>query len=197
MLNAGYSTLEYLKRQIFPDVMEDDVEWDEDLKRIGLAVAVQFDRYCNRGFARKVDAVYDDKANHTSVVLYRFPVEVVTSVEVSYPSGSSDLTECIVSTGKKSGVVEFNQLLGGYRDRLTVIYTGGYWLDDGSEMPADATPLPADILNAYVLQVQAVVKATDTLRNVAVKDDGDSMQIAALQLVPIVEQVLNPYRRYA
>ena len=197
MLNAGFSTLDYLKRQIFPDVMEDDVEWDEDLKRIGLAVAVQFDRFCNRGFARMVDAVHDEKANHTSIVLHRYPVEVVTSVEVEHQNYDSDFTNCIVSTGKKSGVVEFDRLLGSYRDRLTVIYTGGYWLDDGSEMPAEATALPADVLNAFVLQVQAVVKATDVLRNVSVKAEDDTMEIAALRMLQVVEQVLNPYRRYA
>lgn len=197
MLNAGYSTLDYLKRQIFPDVMEDDVEWDEDLKRIGNAVAVQFDRFCNRGFARKVAAVHDEKANHTSIVLHRYPVEVVTSVEVTYASGCCDFTAAIASTGKKSGVVEFDRLLGSYRDRLTVIYTGGYWLDDGSEMPAEATALPADVLNAFVLQVQAVVKATDVLRNVSVKAEDDTMEIAALRMLQVVEQVLNPYRRYS
>ncbi len=197
MLNAGFSTLDYLKRQIFPDVMENDTEWDEDLKRIGSAVAVQFDHYCNRQFARKVDAIYLDKANHASVALPRYPVESVLAVEVSSKENSCDKTDAIYSIGNASGIVEFTQQLGSYRERMAVTFTGGYWLDDGNAMPDGATALPADILNAFVLQVQAIVKATDVLRNAAVKAEGDAMEIAALTIVPIVAQILNPYRRYS
>lgn len=197
MLNAGYSNLEYLKRQIFPDVMEDDVEWDEDLKRIALAVAVQFGRYCNRAFDRVEDAVHEESANRGGIVLHHYPVESTSHVQRVCADGADDLPDAIAVIGLKSGIVEFNYIIGTYKERIRMTYTGGYWLDDGTVMPDGATPLPADILNAFVMQVQAVVKATDVLRNVSVKAEDEVMELAALKLLPIVEQTLEPYRRFA
>jgi hypothetical protein len=197
MLNAGYSTLDYLKRQIFPDVMKDDEEWDEDLKRIGLAVAVQFARFCNREFDRAVGTIHEESANRDSVALPRYPVEVITTVQHICMGVAETLTDIIEHTRLRSGVVEFTYVIGTYKETVKITYTGGYWLDDGEEMPDGATPLPADILNAFVIQVQAVVKATDVLRNGAVKADEETMALAGLKLIPMVEEVLKPYRRYS
>ena len=197
MLNAGYSTLDYLKRQIFPDVMEDDVEWDEDLKRIALAVAVQFGRYCNREFERAVDAEHEETANRSGLTLPCYPVESVSTVERICADDTETLTDVIEFLGKRSGMIQFAYKIGSYKERVKVTYTGGYWLDDDGAMPAGATALPADVLNAFILQVQAVVKASDVLRTGAVADDGEEMALASLRLVPMVAEVLNFYRRFA
>ena len=166
LLDAGFGTLAQLKGRVFPSIMESydsEGEWDDDLRQIGLGVAGEFNRHCNRIFERGVDAVYDGEGGGRSIVLDRYPVESVTSVTLT--SGGGDSVVEVDQLAKPSGIVYTVGSLGSYRDRVTVIYTGGYWLGSTrtlsqvvvADVPALATQVtvttPAGFLAGHAVAV--------------------------------------------
>ena len=166
LLDAGFGSLAQLKGRVFPSIMESydsEGEWDDDLRQIGLGVAGEFNRHCNRIFERGVDAVYDGEGGGRSIVLDRYPVESVTSVTLT--SGGGDSVVEVDQLAKPSGIVYTVGSLGSYRYRVTVIYTGGYWLGSTrtlsqvvvADVPALATQLtvttPAGFLAGHAVAV--------------------------------------------
>lgn len=134
LLSAGFGTLAQLKARVLPAVMEsydEEGEWDQDLKQIGLAVAGTFNRYCNRVFQRGVAVAYDEEGGMRSFVLDRYPVESVTALQLTTGGGTSDVLSRIYLVKPESGIVELDGYLGCYRDRVTCTYSGGYWLGEG------------------------------------------------------------------
>jgi hypothetical protein len=130
-LSAGFGTLDQLKARLLPAVMEsydNDGEWDEDLKQIGLATAEAFNRFCNRVFQRGVSVAYDDEGGLRSLVLDRYPVESVTALQLTTGGGTSDVLSSVYLVKPETGIVELSSYLGCYRDRITCTYSGGYWL---------------------------------------------------------------------
>ena len=64
-------------------------------------------------------------------------------------------------------------------------------------MPEGATPLPDDLFGAYVMQCQAVMEHLNTIWSQGVQRSQERVgQLGGLQLVPMVRQILNTYKRY-
>jgi hypothetical protein len=89
----------------------------------------------------------------------------------------------------------FKSSPGDGTEAVVVDYDGGYWLDDGDPMPAGATPLPDDLLEALVMQCQAWAEARNLFGTISL-DKERKGQPNALQLMKDVEAILEPYRRY-
>lgn len=203
MLDAGWSTLEYLKSRLLPQEAEPDEpaewNWDAALQALGKAVANRLNRHCGRVFER--GSVTDEfEALASAWVTTRYPVETIDSLAVVAPDSSTRIL-----TGYRAlmgaGVIELPSVAGGALDRLAITYTGGYWLDplDGTELPDGATALPDDLLEAWVIQCQAQAETRGLLEAVAIRSPrkGEEKELTAgIQLVTDVKQALEPYRRF-
>lgn len=198
LLDAGYLPIATLRPLLLPDGAEAETQWDGKLQALGLGVATQFGRETNRTLQRSVAGVYETPADCTSVVVPGYPVESVTEVALVYDGTTTVLTDEIRNIFARTGVVEFGRRLGTHLELLRVIFTGGYWLDDGGAMPADATPLPGDLLSAWLEQMHATIKAKRTFWDSAMGDPDEETGggAAELALTPNVRRILTTYLRF-
>jgi hypothetical protein len=198
MLAAGFSSLTYLKSRILPSAGVEEDTWDAEATRLGLAVAMQFQRFCNRDFDRLVGAVDEFSARVLSVSLRRFPVEVVTSLDTRAFTGAVTDYEGDYSPSLSSGVLSFATPPGTENERLIVTYTGGYWLDpmDGTTQPSGSTALPADVLELWVAEVQAQAEARELFGSIALRKE-QKKQVTAEGLTAATVEGLRPYRRFS
>jgi hypothetical protein len=171
-------------------------DWDDALAKLGLGAAGRFNSYCNRVFQRVEGQVDEFNAATTAVILRAYPVEVINSVQVRVFTGSLDTFTAGQQLDKKAGLVQFRTPPGDGTERVVIDYDGGFWLDDGDAMPADATPLPEEILEAWVMQCQAWAEARNIFGTVSL-DKERKTSTSAVQIMEEVKEILNPYRRYA
>lgn len=200
MALAGYRDLATLKARLLPANMGEDSDYDADLTAIGLGVAAQFDRLTGRILRRTVGATLSLSADRDSVVLTAYPVESIDAVKVIDSTGETDVSSLVQSTIGPAGIVRFETEPGTERQTLYIEHTGGYWCQDGAddELPTDATAIPDDLVEAWILQCRAVCEAQDIFRQKgAGKDDKKTgaATVASLTLVPAVRQTLNLYLR--
>jgi hypothetical protein len=207
-MNAGLSSLTFLKSQLLAERLRDDESYDAALTAIGQGVAAAFDRHCNRHLARAVDDEVIFPADRLSLCLPRYPVAAVTSIEVAvdYATGfaDSDLS-FIASLDKASGLLNFTAALGGRLEQGRITYTGGYWFDTSEDasgtLPTDATALPADILLAWIEQCKKVWEVYDPQGTGIAKGGSNvalvGLSLAGLELLPTVKQTLAGHVRYA
>jgi hypothetical protein len=176
MLNAGFTTLETLKSRLLPEAARIDTTYDSALSQLGLAIARRFETHCARKLDRLADAVDEFSAWTLSVVLRRYPVETITSVEIRGFTGALEPCETDYSQDDACGLIEFHATPGTLQERLVITYNGGYWLDaeDGVAMPAGATPLPEDLLELWLAEVQLHAEARGTFEAVGLRAQKDA-----------------------
>lgn len=163
-MNAGFSSLSMLKSLVFPSEYEDKTEFDEKLRHIGLGVASQFETRANRRFSRVVDRA--EKKAVTGMVLQvdHFPIESVSQVTFLLAGEAADNADVLTPDriSEETGIIHID-CFARQRDTVTVTYTGGYWWDTSEEndtsIPTGATPIPDDLFDAWITQVQAVIEA--------------------------------------
>lgn len=201
MLPAGFTTLAYLKSQLLPAAMQEDTTYDAKIEAIGKGVAVRMNRHTARSLERAEDVEEEFDALAFAWVLTRYPVEEISGIVVKSTDGTvSALTAGDWRLSKKSGLIELPSSAGTRMESVIVTYTGGYWLDDGDDMPAGATPLPDDLLQAFVMQVQATCEHRELFRTVALRKEDRTeteAKLPELALIPEVVETLLPYRRFA
>jgi hypothetical protein len=198
MLDAGFGTITYLKSRLLPEALQPDYTWDAAIAKLGLGVAGRFNAICNRLFQRVEGQVDEFSANGTALVLRAFPVEVINSVEVRGFTGAVDDFTGGYQLDQRAGMMLFSASPGAATERLVIDYDGGYWLDDGGTMPAGATPLPDDVLEAWVIQCQAWAEARKIFGEISLQSlNPKSERPSALTLATDVAAVLEPYRRFS
>jgi hypothetical protein len=201
MLDAGFILLTALKAQVLPAAMQDDTDYDEQIAAIGKAVAGRMNRHTSRSLERAAAVTEEFDALAFAWVLSRYPVETVSGIVVKDTDGSvSALTAGDWRLSKKSGLIEINGSAGTRLESVVVTYTGGYWLDDGETMPSGATPMPDDLLQAFVMQVQAVCEHREIFRTIALRKEdrtASEAKLPDLRLIPEVVETLLPFRRFA
>lgn len=202
MLSAGFSTTTYLRSRLMPEEASGESEWDAAVAALGKSVAAKFDRHCNRGFARVVNQIDKFSARAAAWVLTRFPVEAIATVELVDPDGAAEaIAEGDWWVDEKPGLLETETIAGTARQKIRITYTGGYWLDprDGTAMPADATPLPDDVLEAWVLQCQHEAESRGLFHAVSFRAQKDEAApgTADAGLLEAVTETLRPHRRFA
>ena len=196
MLDAGFGTLDYLKTRILPAGADASTDWDAALTKLGLGVAGRFNAFTNRILQRVEGQVDEFNASTTAIVLRAFPVEVVNSVEIRVFTGSLDAFSGGYQLDQRAGLMLFQSAPGDGTERVVIDYDGGFWLDDGDDMPAGATALPDEILEAWVMQCQAWAEARNLFGTISL-DKERKAQPSALQLMKDVEAILEPYRRFS
>lgn len=201
MLDAGFTSLEFLKSMILPAAMREETDYDVQLAAIGLGVAGRINRHTSRSLERAEDVEEEFDALAFAWVLSRYPVEEVSGIVVNDTDGStSPLSAGDWKLSKRSGLIEITGSAGTRMESVVVTYTGGYWLDDGQAMPNGATPLPDDIRQAFLMQVQATCEHRELFRTIALRKEDRTdteAKIGELKLIDEVVETLRPYRRFA
>ena len=206
-MNLGLGNLTELKSQLLAASLRTDTNYDAAITAIGQGVAQQFDRFCNRGFARTVGEQDIFSADRRHWYLRRFPVEAITEcakkdseadswVEYRLPPDGSSL---IQQMQLDQGYVMFIAIQGYYWSRLRITYTAGFWFDTTEDntgvLPNTATPLPSDVKLAWYLQCQHVWKRWEKLGAGITERPELSSALAQLDLIPQVKQLLTPFKR--
>lgn len=206
-MNLGLGNLAELKAQLLPTPMRADTDYDALITAIGQGVAGQFDKFCNRRFARTVGAVDIFSADRDHWYLNNTPVEAITSIaqQDDATEGYVTLTDAVQNQDLPIGYLFFGGQMGAYHSRVKVTYNGGYWFDttedESDELPAGATALPADLKLAWFLQCRHVWDSIDVL-NAGIADKPKTYSAlslnsaAGLELVPDVRQRLLGHIRY-
>lgn len=213
-MNAGLSNLTLLKAAVLPASLRSSTEFDAAITAIGLGVAAQMERHCDRQFARLASgdgyAIYYTRGGVFAVGVDRYPIESIHAIEM-LPSGASAWeteTDSLSQFYAASGLVEFSGVLGTHLDKLRITFTGGWWWrtlepeDAGysaSTLPTGATAPPDDVLHAWHLQCQNEIERSDLLRSVAARGDEASPQknLISTDLLPTVVSILRGHRRHA
>jgi hypothetical protein len=197
MLDAGFSTLSYLKSRILPDAGWADTQWDLALSKLGLSVARRFETHCNRHLQRLTAASEIYSARTLTVSLKAYPVITLTSVQLRAADGTLSAVTGY-SLDAACGLVDFSSPPGGSSDRLLLTYDGGYWLDpmDGTTTPAGATALPDDLLELWLAEVQLQAEARELFGSVALRKDASKTPPTSGLSADAVDG-LRPYRRFS
>ena len=198
MLNAGLSTLDYLKSRILPEASREETTWDEALSKIGLAIARRMEGHCARLFDRAENAVDEFSAWTLAITLRRYPVEAITDISTRTFTGAVESATLSYNLSESSGLIEFPQVPGTQDQRLVITYTGGYWLDDGDAMPSGATPLPDDLLEIWISEIQATAEARSIFDAIGLRSQKDSAKSSKPNgLSEDAVDALKPYRRFS
>jgi hypothetical protein len=225
-MNAGFSNVFSLKAQILAMSLQTDTDYDAMIISIGLGVAGQIEKFCQRKFAFTTGFQEVFGADRASFVLKLFPVmPPITTVEFKQdePTGwivqnqniapnqiSADNQLVIQSLDAENGIIYFpdNEDCGEYWSQMRFTYTGGYFweqlepTDAGypTAPPAGSTPLPPSLLLAWQLQVRKVWEAIDKLGTQIVHVGSNAHNpadvLAGLDLIPQVQAILQNHIRW-
>lgn len=176
---------------------------DSVIDALGLGVARLFERYCNRRFERQVGAQQLVSGDRLNVVLERYPVETVSSIQIradaSAPWESQVVNEFAVGQDLAAGLLEFAAVPGNWMSQIRITYTGGYWFDtteDGSGVaPEGAQWLPPDLALAWHLCCQEFWNKRDKLGLSLAGPPDQHVAIARLELPPAIKEMLRTHRR--
>jgi hypothetical protein len=211
-MNAGLSNLTTLKAQLLAVSMQSQTNYDPIITAIGLGVAAQIDKFCNRHFLRTVGIIEKCRSDRRHWYLSYTPVEAITALAkkdseqdgwVPFPlppNGSSLIQVYDLATG----YINFIAIQGYFFSQLQITYTGGYWfpmLDPGDAgypdtIPAGATPLPPDVQLAWFLACKAVWKRYDPIGAGIAQDPEPQHAMDDLKLPKAAQEILNGYKRY-
>lgn len=203
-MNAGFGSLTTLKSHVLAGDLATTVDYDAAVSLVGLGVVGQFERHCNRQFARTAGATYTTGADCVAFALPRYPVEVLTQIEFrSTPSDAwvvQTLSGLLSSFDEASGVAVLWSALGDRNGQVRFTYTGGYWWDttedDSGTLPSGATALPDDLRLAWVLQSQHIWSRRDNLGIAVTQKPDERSKLSDLELVPQVKSILTAYIRH-
>ena len=201
MALVGYRNIGWLLSRLLPADMGDASDYDADVAAIGLGVAAAFDRFTGRILRRTVGAIHETSADQDAIVASCYPIETLTSVQLVAAGVVSDISSQIAGTQLRAGIVRFHGAPGDERDLIRLTITGGYWCEDDAAMPAAATPLPDDLLTAWVQQCGAVCEAENVFRAKGAtpqdKKTGSGVTLENLTLLAGVKVALQTYIRFS
>jgi hypothetical protein len=200
MLDAGLCTLAHLKSRILPEAARMDTEYDAALGKLGLAIAGRMEGHCARRFARLSGAVDEFSALTLSVCLRRQPLETISSIQIRTFTGVPEDYDGDYQLDPTAGLISFAAIPGHSTERIIVTYTGGYWLDDenGTAMPSGATPLPDDLLDTFVSEVQLHAETRGIFAAVGLRSGSEKDKARLINgLSDDTIEALRPYRRFS
>ncbi len=209
-MNAGLSNLDTLKRRLLAAALVPATDFDAAILALGLGVAGHFEKYCNRKFQREEDATFVCSADRDHVYVDRYPIEAFTQVELrtDLNVGWELQTGLILNMQETTGRFYWGAEISYHWAELKFTFTGGYWWrttepnDAGysaDTLPDGAQPIPADLVEAWLLQCEIVWKMRDKLGREITEGDTTKFvtnSLSVLDLAPLVKQMLNAHRRF-
>jgi hypothetical protein len=228
-MNAGFSNLDWLKKQLLANTLASDKSFDAALLAIGKGAAAAMARWCNREFPYRQGIQEIFTADRSFWFTNRPVVSVFSAVELRYfrADAWTDISGQPLSTDESKGYINFGYTLGRNPMQVRLTYNGGYYFntlepDDASYIdpgqpawwqaaPADILQnaagidpcqfrLPDDLLLAWLLQCRKVWEAIDKtgehVLSVGSNTRNPSESLAGLDLIPQVQGMLQPYKRF-
>ena len=211
-MNAGLSNLATLKAQLLAVSLQANTSYDAIIKAIGLGVAAQIDKHCNRILMRTVGQVDTLRSDRRHWYLRNYPVEAITAlakkdseadgyVAFPLPPNGSSLVQVM---DLPRGYINFISIQGYFFSQLQITYNGGFWwpmLDVGDAGYPDAQPagsyaLPADIQLAWFLQCQEVWRQIDKLGSQIAENPEAQTSVGRIQLCDAARELLKGHIRY-
>ena len=180
-----------------------DTDNDQTIGRIITGITSIFEQHCRRPLVITAADVTEYLSGlGTRLQLNRYPVASITSLKIAIDYNFDDVTALVADT-------EYRLLTGGstgilYRrgltwpmidDSIQVVYRGGY-CPAGQTAGEGETALPADLREAAIEQSCFIFKRKDDIGLTSVSFDGGSIaKSSPMQLLPMVETILNRYRK--
>jgi hypothetical protein len=133
--------------------------------------------------------------------LSTFPVEAST-MTLEYKDSDSDTFATLEYEilDEKSGLITLATVAGDYSSEVRASYQGGYFVDLAealdTTLPSGATAMPADLLDAWCLQVQLEAQQRGIFRVGAEASADDSQLEGTQEMSRRVRNVLNKYARF-
>lgn len=202
MADLGLGNRATLKAHVLAATLLEGTDYDTILDAIGLGVARGFDKWCNRKFSRATGDTVTFSANRSHYYLPRFPVEQVSEVALKLDESEGFVVQAdaIQNADYTKGFIYFGAVLGHWAGVVRVTFDGGFWFDtsedDSGALPSGASPLPADIQLAWLLQCGHVWDSKDRLGVGLTEKPGQESALAALELIPEAKRLLAPHRRF-
>lgn len=204
-VNAGFSNLKSLKAQLLAEALRVSTKYDAALLAIGQGVAKQFEKFCNRKFARIENTTFVCSADRDHVYLDRYPLESISQVELRLDttSGWEVQSGLVLNLDETNGKAYWGYEPGPHYAQLRFTFTGGYWWDqteeDNDTLPSGATELEEDLKLAWLLQCRIAWQAIDKIGQDITKTGSSSNLVtgtlAGLEMLPDVKEKLIPFRR--
>lgn len=203
-MNLGLGNRTSLKNWVLPEDERSGTEFDSALELIGLGVAAQLEKFCNRQFSYEAAAQTSFAADRLTFTLPRYPIVSIATLEIRYSMNEAweDITDLIDNHQEKSGNVWFYGVLGRPQGTCRITWAGGYWFDETEDesgvQPVGSTALPADLSLAWLQQCAHVWEMRDKLGiPLGTDPEGASSALPAVTLLPSVKETLLDYRRFA
>lgn len=220
-MNAGFSNLADLKKELLATSQLADKRFDQRILSIGLGVASQFERSCNREWKFAEGILEVCSGDRPFWFTRRAPVSVFSKVELRYfrTDDWTDISGQPLAADEEKGLLDFGYTLGRDPIQVRITYTGGYFWNQSEPDAAvypDAVPaaitanaagldpakfyLPYDLKLAWLTQCrkvwEAIDKVGDKILDVGSNTRQPSEALAGLDFVPMVTQTLKNYTRY-
>jgi len=180
-----------------------DTDFDQTINRVILGIEAVFNARCNRHLIlNSSDATEYYTAQGKYIKLARYPVVAVTSVKIAYDFDFDSATALTANTDYRlaRGGVDgtLRRLATDWpteEDVTQVVYRGGYCAA-GQAAGDGETALPADLREAAIEQASFIFKRRDDIGLSGVGYEGGSInKFSAMKLLPMVEEILQRYRR--
>ena len=221
-MNAGFSNLDYLKRQLLAPALRATVTYDDQILALGQGMVGIFQNLCNREFGYQAGIKEIAGGDRSFWFARRPPVTQFTGVNLRFFKSDNwvSIQNQPLQADEEKGLIHFGYNLGRAPIQFQLIYNGGYWWeqlepDDAgfpSALPADITNnaagidpkkflLPPDLLYAWVLQCKHQWQTIDPrgTKIVAEAKEGRAVPqqvFGDMDLVPQVASLLRQYYRY-
>ena len=174
---------------------DDDTSADTNVGRLITSASARIERYLRRG----IDTIartetFDVVSGRTTYALGAYPVTSVASVKIAtnydFASATAKTSGADYHVDLTSGIVEqLTAWLGGPRV-LQVVYTAGL----GANAAAIIASYP-DLTDACEKQVVEEHNRRGSMLRSSTNTGGATETSAAVTLIPIVREILAPYRR--
>lgn len=131
-MNLGLGNLTELKAHLLNLALRAENTYDDAIAALGKGVAARFEQATNRKFARVVDDTFETSADREHLSLPRYPIEEISAVgfRENMADGFVDqgaIDAIVQNLIESAGIVHLQSPLGGWKDRIRITYTGGYW----------------------------------------------------------------------
>jgi len=216
-MNAGFSNLTWLKQQILAKTMANDTRFDDLIRAIGLGVAGQFAKICNRDWMYSTGIAEVGTGDRSFWYVRCAPVTQFTAVNLRFFRADpwTSILSQPLQANEETGLIHFGYTLGTPPIQFQIIYNGGYFWEQlepndpnyPSTIPSDITNnaaglnpqkymLPDSLRLAWLLQCKHVWSNQDKL-GTDILSSGKSASIRFPEdFAPTVEDTLRTYKRF-
>jgi len=182
-----------------------ETEFDGTLNRIILGIEVLFVGYTRRRLLQTAAAVTEYyTAEGSKLLLKSYPIIAIISIKQAADYNFDAATALVANTdyrlinSGKNGII-YSTLGFGYwlqaEEAIEIVYRGGFCAA-GQVPAAGETAMPADLREAAIEQATFIFKRKDDIGLSGVSMQGGSIsKFSDMELLPLVKQVLDNYKR--